>query len=258
RPAAAAAAVWFCYVIGRRARSPAAGAIAALMLACSPVFLYQSLLPMSDVPAAACWTAATAFLLPSPSQRRHRHLGETAAAGCCAALAILIRPNLAPLAAVFAPFAAARADAAGAWRHRVITFTVPIVVACAAIGGLNLHFYGSPLQSGYGDVRTAFAAAYVPSNIAHWAEWITASETPVVVLALVGVAAPLVGGAGPVSRRAGALVGAVAAAGGLSYASCSPFHEWACLRFPLSAFPPPRPAPATPPPWGAPRAPPRA
>jgi hypothetical protein len=236
-PIAAGAAVWFCYLFGQRARSPAAGAIAALLLACSPVFVYQALVPMSDVPAAACWTAALAFVAARPSHRGE--LGGSAAAGCCAALALLIRPNLALMALAVAPFAVRREDAADSGRPRLIAFAAPLVVAGAAFGWINLHRYGSALRSGYGNMRTAFAASHIAPNIAHWTGWLTATETPLIVLAAVGVAAALVvAPARPLSCRSAALVAATTFAVTLSYVAYAPFDEWSYLRFLLPAFPP--------------------
>jgi uncharacterized protein (DUF433 family) len=235
-PLAAGAAVWFCYLLGRRARSPAAGAMAALLLAGSPVFVYQSLVPMSDVPAAACWAAALAFVASRPSHRND--LAGSAAAGCCAALALFIRPNLVLLALAVAAFAMQREDAADRWPARLIAFAAPLAAAGAAFGWMNLHRYGSPLRSGYGNMRTAFAASHVAPNIAHWTGWLTATETPLIVFAAVGVAAAFVAPAGPLSRRSAALIAATTLAVTLSYVGYAPFDEWSYLRFLLPAFPP--------------------
>jgi len=235
-PIAAGTAVWFCYLLGRRARSPAAGAMAALLLACSPAFVYHALVPMSDVPAAACWTAALAVVAARSS--RSGELSATAAAGCWAAVALLTRPNLVLLALAVAPFAVWRGDAADRWRPRLIAFAGPLVLAGAAFGWINLQRYGSPLRSGYGDMRTAFAASHVASNLAHWTGWLTATETPLIALAAVGVAAALVAAAAPLSRRSAALIAATTLAVTLSYVGYTPFDEWSYLRFLLPAFPP--------------------
>ena len=60
-PVFAAAAVWVTFLIGRRLDDAVTGATAAVLLATSPIFLYQSVQPMSDVPAAALWLAAVAL-----------------------------------------------------------------------------------------------------------------------------------------------------------------------------------------------------
>ena len=65
--------VWCCYLLGRRAASAAVGACAAVLLACSPVFLFHLVVPMSDVPAAALWAAALYLALPVSRHRGSRH-----------------------------------------------------------------------------------------------------------------------------------------------------------------------------------------
>ncbi len=67
--ASAAIAAWATGMIA----GGAAGIIAALLLALSPSFLYQSIQPMSDVPVTAAWMLC--FLLLRGEQtldRRHR------------------------------------------------------------------------------------------------------------------------------------------------------------------------------------------
>ena len=78
-----------CWRRSWREASPAC--IAAVLLAFTPVFLFQSIQPMSDVPVTAAWMLC--FLLAHRNARRSW-------AGIACALAVLIRPNLAPLAIV--------------------------------------------------------------------------------------------------------------------------------------------------------------
>src|SRR5215471_11503289 len=59
-PLCAALAVWLTFVVGCRLDDEVTGAAAALLLACSPIFLYQAVQPMSDVPATALWLGALA------------------------------------------------------------------------------------------------------------------------------------------------------------------------------------------------------
>src|SRR6185503_18061167 len=82
------------YLIGARLAGPLIGAAAAILVATSPPILFQLIRPMTDVPVAAWWTLAWAAVL-RPSRR------AAFAAGLAASFAILTRPNLAPLAAVF-------------------------------------------------------------------------------------------------------------------------------------------------------------
>ena len=62
-PLAGAVLVLATWGIGRRWGSSATGLIAALFVASSPIFLCMLAVPMSDVPAAACWTLAFYLLL---------------------------------------------------------------------------------------------------------------------------------------------------------------------------------------------------
>lgn len=82
-------AVWLTFLLGRRIAGALAGLFAALLLATSPAFLYQIVQPMTDVPAAALWALAVLI-----ATRRSPLL-----AGIATGAAVLVRPNLVPLAA---------------------------------------------------------------------------------------------------------------------------------------------------------------
>src|SRR5437667_11720674 len=94
-PLTGALLVWMTFAIGRRLGSPWIGLGAAWLLATSPAVLAMLVSPMSDVPAAAFWATAIFFAL-GESER------AALAAGLASSVAILIRPNLAPLAALLA------------------------------------------------------------------------------------------------------------------------------------------------------------
>ena len=89
-PIAGALLVWLTFVAGRAMAGPLAGAMAAVLVAASPAMLYQVVQPMNDVTTAALWMATFVALL-----RRRWML-----AGVCCGLALLVRPNLLPLAIV--------------------------------------------------------------------------------------------------------------------------------------------------------------
>jgi hypothetical protein len=95
---------------------------------------------------------------------------------------------------------------------------------------LNAVLYGSPLQSGYGNLDVLFAAAHVPVNLAHYGHTWLKTGSPLVLLAL---AAPWLVRR---DRRADAWV-LVLLAGALSvvYLAYRPFPEWWYLRFLLPA-----------------------
>ena len=69
-PCFGALAVWCAFVLGRRVQNATAGAAAAVLLCASPVFLYQIVQPMSDVPAAALLVCGPRPDRPGDSSRR--------------------------------------------------------------------------------------------------------------------------------------------------------------------------------------------
>jgi 4-amino-4-deoxy-L-arabinose transferase-like glycosyltransferase len=220
-------AVWATYRLGVRLGDPLAGALAAVVLACSPTFLYQVVQPMSDVPAAACWLSA---LLAAAGGSR----GRAAGAGALASIAIMIRPNLAPLAAlVFVPviFGGRQARA-----QRAFLFVAAMVPGLAVLGWIQDVRYGSPLASGYGTLEDGFALANVGENLDRYPWWLTETHTWFIWLSLL---APLW-----IARRAAHRVLAwTAAALALAvWAAYLPYvyfqpNEWFYTRFLLPAIP---------------------
>ena len=154
--ASAAIAVWAAGMLA----GGVAGVLAAALIAFSPVFLYQAFQPMSDVPVTAAWIVCFVFV------RR-----QSAVAGIACAIAILIRPNLAPLAIV--PFVVAANKPA---------FAVAVVPAGAFLGFMQFVFYGSPLRSGYGSAEELFSISNVGPNIVRYFNWLIATA-PVLLLA---------------------------------------------------------------------------
>jgi 4-amino-4-deoxy-L-arabinose transferase-like glycosyltransferase len=146
-PILAGLAVWMTYALGRSLVGELGGSIAAVFLATSPAFVFQLVNPpMSDIAAAAWWTTAL-FLVWRP--------GRAAAfgAGLATAAAILTRPNLAPLAIVpgmVLLIGLLVRDERPLAAQRLLWFGVPSVAGCLAVAYLNLYWYGSPLESGYG------------------------------------------------------------------------------------------------------------
>ena len=145
-------------------------ALVVTSLATLPPFLYQALQPMSDVPALAAWLVALALA---------SRLSAPALAGAAVAtlLAVVIRPNLAPLVLVVAWQAWQAVPAASAKRRR-LALVRPLVVVAAALAGVaavavvQASLYGSPLQSGYGRASELFALRYVPENLRLYTAWI--------------------------------------------------------------------------------------
>jgi hypothetical protein len=207
--------VWLCYRLGVRAGSPLAGVTSALLLASSPVFLFQLMWPMSDIPAAAFWTAALAAAL---GQGKY----SPAIAGACAAVAVVIRPNLAPLAAI--PLGIL------VWTRRGwLAFALALVPGVCLAAAVNAYLYGSPLASGYGTFDSLFKLSHAPANVKRYTSWLLLTETPLVALALVALAKP--------PRAIRWWLAAFVAGNFIAYMFYAPFDDWWYLRFLLPALP---------------------
>lgn len=199
----AAAAVWG---VGMLARG-IAGVIAALLVAFSPVFVYQSFQPMSDVPVTAAWMLCFLFL----------RNGWSGLAGTACALAILIRPNLAPIAVV--PLVIA---------NRKVLFATPVIVAGGFLGFVQDFWYGSPLRSGYGTAGELFALSNVIPNASRYFNWLIATA-PVLLLA------PFAFIRLKSNSHARALIAFAALVVG-AYLVYAVFEHWSYLRFLLPAM----------------------
>jgi oligosaccharyl transferase STT3 subunit len=211
-PAFAALLVWLTFVFGRRVDDEVTGACAAVLMACSPVFLYQAVQPMSDVPAAALWLAA---LTAGPI-----------AGGLCASLAVLMRPNF---ALVVLPLVFLLRD-----RRSLVRFALAGVPAAAIMIGLNVARYGAPFASGYGDTGALFALAHVGPNAARYSRWLLETHTPFLLLAL---AAPWTIGERRGSRRLALVSLAACALIAATYLAYTVFDDWWYTRFLLPAIP---------------------
>jgi 4-amino-4-deoxy-L-arabinose transferase-like glycosyltransferase len=165
--------IWATARVGALCGDGVAGAWAALFLAVSPTFLYQVVQPMSDVPCAACWLAA---LIIASRASTSASLGSAA----LCSLAILIRPNLAPLALIVG-FVAVSSNRSMRMR-RALSFIAGIVPGLATLGWIQFVRYGSPFASGYGTASNVFALEYVVPNLSRYPPWMTKSHTPFIWL----------------------------------------------------------------------------
>jgi hypothetical protein len=210
------------YVLGSRFAANT-GLVAATLAACSPVFLYQLMQPMSDVPAAAMWVAAAAA---ATSARRRGPL----VAGLAAAVAILVRPNGAPLAVPLGLFLLLRPERGWSDRARAAAwFGGSAALGALAVAVLNHVYYGSPLTSGYGDLDALFSVRHVGPNVRRYAGWLSDTQTPVWLLA---AAAPVV-----VPGALSLLLAAMVAVNVLLYLPYAVFDDWSFLRFLLPSIP---------------------
>jgi hypothetical protein len=180
-PAFASLAVWLTFLLGRRMDDGVTGAAAAVLLAASPIFLYQSVQPMSDVPAAALWLASLVAIARGDPR------GQIVA-GLCASLAVLTRPNIAlivlPLVFLLVDRRVDLADAPEARRRAWLRFGLAAIPGLAAMAWLNAARYGSPVAFGYGSTDVLFSWAHVGPNLARYPRWLFETETPFIAAAV--------------------------------------------------------------------------
>lgn len=236
-PVMAAVVVWLAYLVGRRLLGPhseAGGLLAAVLVATSPAFVLQLVSPpMSDIVATAWWTGALCAVW-SPGAR------SALLAGTLAALGILTRPNLVLL--VLVPGGVLVYDcwwrrvSRMPWLH-VLSFAIPVALACVMVGWLNWHWYGSPVASGYGAVDELFDLSYFVPNLTTYTRSLLESQGPLSALALIGGVVLWIrtDASSPRAVLIAHLVFAAAVYG--CYAFYFPYEAWWYLRFLFPAFP---------------------
>ena len=211
--------VWLTYLLGERINDARAGLIAAILVTFSPIFVFQSLEPMSDVPVTAWWLLAWYLALI-------RRTGAALGAGVCVSAAVITRPNLAPLAAVLALVVAVQDRGV----RRGLAFVAGTLPGCLAVAAFNAFWYGSPLTSGYGELGDLYLASRAIPNLRNYWSWLIELETGVILLA---AAAPLVARD---RRAAGAMLLFF-----MSLLGCYLFYfvydTWPFLRFLLPGIP---------------------
>jgi hypothetical protein len=230
-PLSGALTIWLTFVVGRRLfDAPGVALWGALLVATSPVFLYQLMNAMSDVPVTAAWMLALVLAVTR----------WPLASGLAMSATIAIRPNLAPLAAVLGVWMARGSTAkADPWvRHRdVLWFAIGVAPSVAGIAWLNARLYESAATSGYGTTGDLYSLAFLTTNLRQFAAWIAETETPVVALAALYFVAPRLFPPARVSHSRLLLGGSVAVVA-LSYLFYRPFDVWWYLRFLLPMWPP--------------------
>jgi len=234
--------IWSVYVLGSRF-APRVGFGSALLVACSPAFLFQLVQPMSDVPAAALWVLAAACATGPGRRAPSTSLGPgPLMAGLATSAAILMRPNLLPLGAAIGLFVLGSDSrdvstqgiesprhanlTPGHWRWRdAAVFAAASAPGCLAVAIIQEMFYGSPLRSGYGSLDTLFAVANIAPNASRYFAWMWQSHTPIWLLAL---AAPLL-----LPGSLTWLLLTLAVVNVACYLPYTVFNDWWYLRFML-------------------------
>ena len=179
-PLLAAWLVWMTYRLGTAIRSPLTGLASALLLATSPIFLFMTLNPMSDVPVTAFFGAGLAIAI-SPW---HDGAWWT---GVVVGLGIFIRPNLVPIGAIYLGYLLLRAPAGERWRT-LCWYAAGGFLPVLAVAATNAWLYGAPWLAGYGSLSEIYGWSYGWRNLRQFATWLVRSETPFVLLAVVAIA----------------------------------------------------------------------
>jgi ABC-type multidrug transport system fused ATPase/permease subunit len=218
-PLLATVTVLVTFLLGRQVAGNWGGLTAAFLLCASPSFLFQTVIPMSDVPATAAWTLALLLVL-RPT------LTRAIMAGAFCGIAILIRPNLSPVVGLLVLMLRSRP------RH-MIAIIGALLTAVLALAWLNTRWYGEPFKSGYGDLNVLFALHNLPTNLRHYAHWLWETQTLAIFLAPLALWTTA---SRPERADRGRLF-FFAAGVALCYAFYLPFDTWDYLRFLLPAYP---------------------
>jgi hypothetical protein len=218
-PLAAGLLVWWTFVAARHLAGGAAGALAAIVVATSPIVLFQAVQPMNDITTAALWVGVIAAA-GRPASSRWWLLGALTG------LALLVRPNLAPLAAIVGVWVLATSRSLAA----TIRFSAAAAPGAIVMAAFNWILYGSPFRVGYGSAADLFSTSYVTTNVVQYGRAAFETLTPLPLLAL---AAPVL-----VARERRPLVWLSLGVAGVTiaiYLLYRPFDEWWYLRFLLPA-----------------------
>jgi hypothetical protein len=228
-PLCSALLVLLSAVLGSYVAGRATGALAAVLTATSPTILMMSLWPMSDVPAAAFWMMALVLAF------RPSSLTSAVLSGVSTGIAILIRPNLVPLAVFPGGIVAWRAAGGILGRvRRLGPFAVALVPFVALVAWVNHHLYGSILTSGYGEASSIYSWQNLWPNLHRYPRWLWETQGPYIFLSLLTVALP----AGPKAESRALrwiLLAFIAAVFGC-YLFYRPFEDWWYLRFVIPAM----------------------
>src|SRR5581483_11288939 len=232
-PLFGALAVLGTFALGRKLDDPTTGALAALLLAASPTFLFQLVQPMSDVPVTALWVAAVLFMAGETAR-------SAAFAGALGSMAVLTRPNLVPLMAILGCYfllqIARRRPAA---IRRCLWFVATGLIGPVIVAFIQQDLYGSPMKSGYGGLDGLYATRFFWTNVRQFTAWLWQTHG---VLMFVGLTSPiwLWVGARQAAGRVKELLwlGAIFSYGVIaSYLFYIPFDNWTFTRFLLPAYP---------------------
>ncbi len=179
---------WCTFALARSLAGNWAGLIAAVLVAVTPVTLLHTIHPMSDVPAAACWALAWLMALRGTK-------GGAAASGAAVSAAVLIRPNLAPLAmvpgvlAVVMPALKLRSIRTWGWGSLAV-FSAVAAVGPLVVAWSQAVLYGGPFVPGYVEWQNFYRVEHVASNLRMYPRLLIDLHSPLIfggALALVPI-----------------------------------------------------------------------
>ena len=233
-PLAGAVLVLVAYGAGRRLASPQAGLVAAWLTATSPALLGDLMVPTSDLLAAAALSSAGLLLL-----RRSRL--AVLLSGLAVTIALPVRPNLVPVAAVLGIWLllARGPDGRSHWRGRmndVLAFALAAAPGVLIPAWSNWHLYGSPFVSGYGGLSEIYQWRHLPVNLQQYPARLVDAHAWLTPVGLAAVLIPVRAlWSGVRERRTLALVACFVAVLITQYLFYDPVHG--ALRFFLPAWP---------------------
>jgi hypothetical protein len=232
-PLCAGLLAWCAFLLARELSTPWAGVVAALLIAASPVTLAHVVMVMSDVPSTAFWALAWVLSLRGG-------LGAAASSGLATAVAVMIRPNLAPLAVfIFVSLVLSHwRGFAQAW-PRGVTFGVTSAVGPALVLWSQAVLYGGALVSGYpASLDYFFSVDRIPQNAPLYPALFTQLHTALPALGL--LALPLVvkrsHGDGKRARLVAFTAAGIIVVNYALYLAYLTFDHWLYLRFMLPAM----------------------
>jgi hypothetical protein len=142
--------------------------------------------------------------------------------------AIMVRPNLAPLAVVVIVLALLQSQDRVRKLATIVAATLPGVIVML---WLNNALYGGPLHSGYGAASQLFSTSHFQANLTNYSRAMFATQN---VVPVVGVLAPLVFDG--TKRIVASLLLLCAVVVLVIYLLYEPFPEWWYLRFLIPAL----------------------
>ena len=217
-PLAGGLLVWLTFLLGRDLAGPGAGVAAAIVVAATPVFVFQVVQPMNDVTVATVWMAVLVL-----AARARDHCGWL---GALTGLAVLVRPNLAPAAVVLAAWCLT-----GGLR-RLLVFALAGAPFALIVAAFNTALYGHPLQSGYGAAGDLFSPDHVLPNLRNYTSALFETQLGFPILGVLAIfAVP------PDRRHVVWLALAFTASVVTIYLFYRPYPEWWYLRFLLPVLP---------------------